>query len=575
MSTVHRIRLIRSPLGSGKEDPSDDEHPQVEAHDATLFDNPQFQHYEETSNIQLFFDLFFVANLTSFTNVHEVNSLSKLASYIGFFCILWFTWCQVTMYDVRFSTDSIFERLAHICHFGVMVGLAVIGPNFEDPREAQWSTLQQLSLILMASRAVLFLQYTSTLFFSWKYRTTRVPLMGVLTSLAIAVILYLGLSFAFSTMASEHAYLAWYVIAVFEVGANIAIAGRWHVVSFKGTHLTERMTCLTLIILGEGVIGLTKSITKIENLDFNFSASTIGTLISALLVIYFIYQLYFDNVQLEHFGIIRQQIWTFLHFPFHMALVLLMEGTNQFVSWRHVIEYTNNILAPLDNPDPNQSADLYLLAVNNTINSVLNNAFLGVTEDTYLEVTNDFKNITSNPNLTDDQATELATTILVDLLKLIFNGYGFEPPESETEGQDIDTVFNAYYSVFELVFGYFFISAGLVLIFLGVLSWLSHSKGLHESRSHLGGIISKFVIGLGLVLCSIMVLTQSADNLGESAWTLPLLFFLLAIALILNHIPWSDFNRSRTHDLPTNSIGRQKKLPWGFLTKSVSRKRSQ
>lgn len=259
-----------------------------------------------------------------------------------------------------------------------------------------------------------------------------------------------------------------------------------------------------------------------------------------------------------------------------MALVLLMEGTNQFVSWRHVIEYTNNILGPISNADPNESADVFFQAVNNTINSVLNNPFLGVTEDTYLEVTNDFQNITSNPDLTDDQATELASTIIVDLLKLIFNGYGFEPPESgETESTDIDTVFNAYYSVFELVFGYFFISAGLVLMFLGVLSWLSHSKGLHESRSHLGGIISKFVIGLGLVLCSIMVLTQSADNLGESAWTLPLLFFLLAIALILNHIPWSNFNRSRTHALPTNSLGRQKKLPLGFLRKSVSRKSSQ
>jgi hypothetical protein len=42
--------------------------------DESLFDNPQFEHYEATSNIQLFFDLFFVANLTSFTAVHEINS---------------------------------------------------------------------------------------------------------------------------------------------------------------------------------------------------------------------------------------------------------------------------------------------------------------------------------------------------------------------------------------------------------------------------------------------------------------------------------------------------------------------
>lgn len=152
------------------------------------------------------------------------------------------------MYDVRFSTDSVFERVAHACHFGVMVGLAIIGQQF-DPANILWSSLQQLSLILMSSRAVLFLQYLSTLYFSWKYRTTRLPLMAVLASLGVAVILYLGLSFAFSTASSEYGYVAWYVIAVFEVGANIAIAGRWHVLSFKGTHLTERMTCLTLIIV--------------------------------------------------------------------------------------------------------------------------------------------------------------------------------------------------------------------------------------------------------------------------------------------------------------------------------------
>ena len=157
------------------------------------------------------------------------------------------------MYDVRFSTDSVFERLAHICHFGVMVGLAIIGPQF-DPKETEWGTLQQLSLILMSSRCVLFLQYTSTLCFSWKYRSTRLPIMAVLASLAIAVVIYLGLSFAFSTQASQLAYIAWYIIAVFEVGANIAIAGRWHVVSFKGTHLTERMTCLTLIIVSSLII---------------------------------------------------------------------------------------------------------------------------------------------------------------------------------------------------------------------------------------------------------------------------------------------------------------------------------
>lgn len=133
-----------------------------------------------------------------------------------------------------------------------MIGLAVAGPQFNHSKDVTpWAVFQQLSLLLMASRIVLFFQYSSTLYFSWRYRTTRLPLMLVLAALGTAAILYLGLSFAFALESSGNAYLAWYVISVFEVGANIAIAGKWHVVSFKGTHLVERMTCLTLIIVSQ------------------------------------------------------------------------------------------------------------------------------------------------------------------------------------------------------------------------------------------------------------------------------------------------------------------------------------
>lgn len=92
---------------------------------------PQFVKHEESTNIELFYDLFFVANLTTFSNVHEVNSRKTLTSYIGFFCVLWFTWCQTSLFDIRFVADSWLERVAKACHLGVMVGLAVVGPNYD------------------------------------------------------------------------------------------------------------------------------------------------------------------------------------------------------------------------------------------------------------------------------------------------------------------------------------------------------------------------------------------------------------------------------------------------------------
>jgi len=92
---------------------------------------PQFVRHEESTTIELFYDLFFVANLTTFTSVHEVNSRKALTSYIGFFCVLWFTWCQTSLYDVRFMADSWLERTAKACHLGVMVGLSIVGPNYD------------------------------------------------------------------------------------------------------------------------------------------------------------------------------------------------------------------------------------------------------------------------------------------------------------------------------------------------------------------------------------------------------------------------------------------------------------
>lgn len=48
--------------------------------------------------------------------------------------------------------------------------------------------------------------------------------------------------------------------------------------------------------------------------------------------------LYFDWLNRSQFGSIRQQIWAFLHFPFHLALVFLVEGAAQFIRWRKVVE---------------------------------------------------------------------------------------------------------------------------------------------------------------------------------------------------------------------------------------------
>lgn len=243
------------------------------------------------------------------------NAVSPaLSSYVGFFCILWFTWYQVSLYDLRFFADSIFERTCKALQFGVMVGFSVVGPQWE-PNEEQndFKTFRSFSLILMVSRVVLCLQYGSAFWFTRRYQKTKLPLLMVCTqilfrkssndllklilclqvmgSYAISAVVYAILTAIFprNVLGGEfvrtYAYIGFYIVAIAETAVTTAISCYWRIISFKGTHLVQRMSLLTLIILGEGVIGSTKSIAKIVQNNETFSGPVVGQIISAVLII--------------------------------------------------------------------------------------------------------------------------------------------------------------------------------------------------------------------------------------------------------------------------------------------------
>lgn len=53
--------------------------------------------------------------------------------------------------------------------------------------------------------------------------------------------------------------------------------------------------------------------------------------------------LYFDRLSEDHFGSIRQQAWSFLHFPLHTVLVLVLQGISLLVIWRQAVESLNEL----------------------------------------------------------------------------------------------------------------------------------------------------------------------------------------------------------------------------------------
>ncbi|KAI9923854.1 hypothetical protein ASPWEDRAFT_26443 [Aspergillus wentii DTO 134E9] len=531
---MSRLRLFQSPVAKNRQENQS----LLAGEDEKIFEDPRFEHYEATSNLQLFFDLFFVANLTSFTNVHEINDRHKLTSYIGFIALLWFTWAQVTLYDIRFATDSVFERLAHACHFGVMVGFAVIGPSFLETHE-EWGPQQQMSIILMASRLVLFCQYGAALCFTWRYHRTRTPLLIIMGTLLVAAAIYLGISFVFYRHLDYHCYIVWYVVSVLEAVINVGVASWWPVVSLYKAHLVERMTCLTLIILGEGIIGLTKTIVKVETMDSKFTSADIGMIISAVLIIYFVYQIYFDSICLEALSHIQQQIWGLLHFPFHLALCLMMEGINQTLLWSHIVADSRTIFLPLNTALDNDAAAPELKTVlNNTITYVYSN--FDSTQDVWDDVQKSMNETLALPDSADtDEVLETAFGAVTETMKTVIEAFGWEmPTETLTEGAEgFWETAHEILKVFNLTFGYFVICTGIILMLSSVFSMLAskHDREHYHLR-YLSTIINS-VVGLGIALLSCMTLTDSAETLGASPWALPGLMLIMLVLLIIHHLP--------------------------------------
>ncbi|KAF2873140.1 bacterial low temperature requirement A protein-domain-containing protein [Massariosphaeria phaeospora] len=301
-----------------------------------------FSQRHEANHVELFFDLFFVANLATFTTYHSVTDSDYLIAYIGFFGVLWSSWFQVTLHDVRFARDCIYERFCKAIQFIVFVGLALVGSSFNPGSLKGTNTnFRIMCYTLVISRALFSLQYGVVLFYTFraKYSKLYLPLglMIGIYALAAGAIAAMTPAFQHEFQENRGIYIVWYIVMIVEATAVITISCCWRMLSFKKTHLMERMSLLTLIVIGEGAIGVTKTVSRLMG-KYGLEPEGCFLIMSIIMLLVFLWALYFDNFPHGHYGTIRQQIWSILHFPFQLAIVGVVEGSQQVVLARYVIK---------------------------------------------------------------------------------------------------------------------------------------------------------------------------------------------------------------------------------------------
>ena len=481
---------------------------------------------------------------------------------MGFFGILWFTWLQVALFDIRFGVDSVFERICKGAQFGVMTGFAVVGPAYN----AGWGddlvkgaqalqAFQTLSIILMVSRLILLAQYGLVLFHLRGHKKTWAPLFIHMLVLFVAAMIFLGLYFSFGKNSGDNSLIAWYVVISLEACVILLISGKYKFLSFRKTCIVERLGLLTLIILGEGVIGLCSSIQKVGS-DQQFGSDIIGMIICGVVIIYTQWMLYFDQTEVDKVGTVRQLVWTILHFPYHVSILLLVEGVSQLSVWRKLIDYWNSlsdILAAIPDPTGPDNIEQYLDYIAGNMTDFVNifNENLGKLKYVPPDISANLTSLGNFWNETFEQGfnvTNATYEAYSELNEIYFAGavfaadnFGVEAPEEVLkEAKTSDEVLSALFQfTFQTIYLYFFICAGLSLIFTSILFFFGKR---HKVRGDFLNIFFRILMGLGLALLSIMATSNNYDYefsyamYVDSPWILPTVTIVFFIVVVVDNV---------------------------------------
>jgi hypothetical protein len=103
---------------------------------------------------------------------------------------MWSTWFQITIFDVRFAGDSVWERFCKIYQFIAFIIFAAVGASFNPGGEGSdknYMIYQTMAVILGVTRWFLAIQYTIiACFVVPKYKKLWLPFLLLVVTFLIS-----------------------------------------------------------------------------------------------------------------------------------------------------------------------------------------------------------------------------------------------------------------------------------------------------------------------------------------------------------------------------------------------------
>ena len=282
----------------------------------------EVQDHRTATWLELFYDLVFVVAVAVLAArlLGDVSG-AGIASYFGYFALLWWLWASHTYYADRYDTDDLVYRLLAA---GQMVAVVVIAAAL-SPDAA--SSTQAFAFGYAASRILLLGMY-------WRaYRhvvETRVLVKGYLIGFGTAAVVWTASAF----VPDESRVALWSVALAIDLATPWVMRKEQAKVPLDVSHLPERFGLFTILVLGESMAAVVMGLAHSEWAVLPTVTAAMGVGLATAL-----WWLYFDNARgsvVRRDAKVRKAwrptVWIYSHLPLAAALAASGVATEKAVA---------------------------------------------------------------------------------------------------------------------------------------------------------------------------------------------------------------------------------------------------
>jgi low temperature requirement protein LtrA len=267
--------------------------------------------------LELFFDLVFVAAVGQLANSLSAQPTpERFFEFVAVFVPVWWAWTGFTFYANRFDTDDLLYRLLTLLGMFAVAVLATTVPSVFEGATIGFP------LAYVAVRLVLLVLY-------WR-ASRHVPEVRALARIFLvafgaAVVIWL-VSLA---VAKPWNYVIWACALTIELLTPIPAWRQIRDAPIHPRHIPERFGLLTLIVLGESVLGVVLGVSQVRWVAGSGTAAALGFVAAAS--VWWIYFDFLDETRIGARGIVSGLTFMYMHFFIVAGLAALGAGVKMAI----------------------------------------------------------------------------------------------------------------------------------------------------------------------------------------------------------------------------------------------------